>query len=1039
MAFTVTATESGSSASHGVALLVRVLTNAVETGGASGGNDSTGGATAQGSLTPAATGSYVAFSVSGDNVTAMPAAAASNTYDFTNGNPADLWSTAQGHYTGTVTAGTPLTYGAGSAGAQDHSNWCAYEIPASGGTITVDGSSPAGALSGSGLQSGTAATTASFTPPVGSVLVAQVCAGGTGTGTGITITMSDTSGLGLVWTRRAISLTTDNFQPTFIFTTTVGSATPTVPSLLRPQWERPWTHALSRAFGPVMPFSHPPAPSVPIITSASVALSGSGTLSASIPRYIAGLGGSGYNSYFTDQFGQPKLMLLEQAWALPWNAGRWSGSGGGATPAADYASYFAARSAQGYTSWFGIAWGNSHVDSTALSGGRTWDGVYPLNINGTPGAIVTGSETVTLNNSFWSRIDTFFATAAQYGVNCFLNLSMSYDISDTGGIWQHASNTQGGAFGAALAARYPQSSYPHVFWFFGDDDDGPNDSFYQAILTGIQGAGDTRSLISIEQFTNTNCHIEFDNGTAFSGSFGAPNATYNWVYSYDPPYLGVEDSYTEGGTFTHIPPVYGDGVYYGDDSGQSSTAQQQAIRHFTWWALASGARGIPCTSGPSDLGGGGLWTWQSGAVGRLTSDPNGTFTTSTIGSIVSYFSGLADWHKLIPDTGNVFITAGRGTRGTSSAPGGVFNLSPSNTYVAGSITPLGTLAVIYCRGPMSITIDQSKMSAGYTATWVDPLSLATTSAATGSTYSSSGLGNNSAGDPDWVLVLQGPPVVTGTVALSGAGTLTGAPVLTGSAVLSGTGSLTASPAVSGGGTASLSGLGTLTASPVLAGSVSLSGLGTLTAAVTAGVSASLSGTGTLSAAPRLTGSASLSGSGTLTAGPVLAGAAALSGAGTLSAVPQAPAGANLSGAGTLSAAPVLTGAVVLTGAGTLTLAPALAGAGSLSGLGTLTGSPQVSGGGTASLSGLGTLTAAWTLRHLAALSGVGTLTAAGGVTFAASATLSGIGVLAVAPAFQVARSASSVTVRDTSTASVTDPRDGAAAVTALATSSPGVS
>ena len=74
MAFTVTATESGSSFSHGVALLVRVLTNATETGGASGGAASTG-VTSQGSLTPNFTGSYIAFSISADNVSAgMPAA-----------------------------------------------------------------------------------------------------------------------------------------------------------------------------------------------------------------------------------------------------------------------------------------------------------------------------------------------------------------------------------------------------------------------------------------------------------------------------------------------------------------------------------------------------------------------------------------------------------------------------------------------------------------------------------------------------------------------------------------------------------------------------------------------------------------------------------------------------------------------------------------------------------------------------------------------------------------------------------------------------
>jgi hypothetical protein len=394
--------------------------------------------------------------------------------------------------------------------------------------------------------------------------------------------------------------------------------------------------------------------------------------------------------------------------------------------------------------------------------------VYPLTINGTPGAIATGAETVALNATFWARIDAFIATAMRYGTAVFMNLSMSYDVTDTGGIWQNATNTQGTAFGNALASRYPVANWPNLHWFFGDDDDGPNDSFYSAILTGIHNAGDTRPLISIEQFTNTNCHIAFSSGGAFSGSFGAPNATYNYVYSYDAPYFGTEASYTEGGTFTHIPPAYGDGLYYGDTG--SGTTPDRAMRTFAWWALASGSRGFTATSGPSDLGGGGLWTWQSGAVARLTSDPNGngTWCTTVAGAIKAYLTSLTDWNKLIPDTGNVFITAGRGTRGTCDAAGGVFNFRNTSNYVAGSITPTGTLAVIYCKAAMSITIDQTKMGAGYTATWVDPASLATQSTATGSTYASSGLGNNSAGDPDWVLVLQGPAAASAVAGVAAA-------------------------------------------------------------------------------------------------------------------------------------------------------------------------------------------------------------------------------------------------------------------------------
>ena len=234
---------------------------------------------------------------------------------------------------------------------------------------------------------------------------------------------------------------------------------------------------------------------------------------------------------------------------------------------------------------------------------------------------------------------------------------MSYDFN-SGGIWQHLSTTQATAFGAAMAARYPQSSYPNVFWFFGDDDFGDNDSYWSAMLSGITSAGDTRGVISNEQNSETNSQIEFDNGTSY-GTFGAANATYNWVYTYSPPYLGVEDSYTESDGFTKIPVVWGDGTYYGDTD---NSTPDYTIRRFTWWALASGARGVNNTSGPSDLSGSGLFKWPSAAITDLTSDPNGPWITTKAPVLISWFTSLADWQKLIPDTGNVFITAGRGTR-----------------------------------------------------------------------------------------------------------------------------------------------------------------------------------------------------------------------------------------------------------------------------------------------------------------------------------------------------------------------------------------
>ena len=468
-------------------------------------------------------------------------------------------------------------------------------------------------------------------------------------------------------------------------------------------------------------------------------------------KYLAGLAGTGINAYFTDQGGAPVLPLIEQAWALPFNAGRWNGGNW----QSDIDAYMSTRASQGYTVWAGVAWGNDHVDSTVLSGGRTWDGIYPIVVNGTPGKITTGSETITLNDPFWQRIDYLFTSALKNGISCYLNLGMQYDFTGSPNIWFNLSTAQAYTFGALIVARYPRASYPNVFFFFGDDGSGGQDTFFTQMLSGITDAGDTRH-VSVEQLPETNSHIEFDTTAVYlPGGFGEASANYNWVYTYDPSYNGVEKSYTELPVPGRQPVVWGDGVWYGDNSSTQNIADY-TIRRFTWWALASGARGFNDTSGSTNNGL--VWQWQNGALAAVTTDPNGTFVTSTCGVITTYFTSLAGWHTLIPDTGNVFITSGRGTKTTNDAPG--FNpakYGDSDNYVAGSITPDGSLAVIYCGQFFTITINQALLAPGYTATWVDPVTAATTATATGGTYNSTPLGNNSAGNADWVLVLQGPP------------------------------------------------------------------------------------------------------------------------------------------------------------------------------------------------------------------------------------------------------------------------------------------
>ena len=382
-------------------------------------------------------------------------------------------------------------------------------------------------------------------------------------------------------------------------------------------------------------------------------------------------------------------MHQEQCWLLPSNAGAYS-----QTYEEDMVSYFSIRSGQGITAWFGTAWGEQ-VNDSPMTYGRTWDGTYPFLMNGTAGPC-DGTSTLTLNGTFWTRIDYLFATALTYGISCFLNLGMSYDFDSYGSdeVWSGVSSAQLTAFGTALAERYPQSSYPHVFWFFGDDSSGgEDDAYFGDILAGLTAGGDSRNLISMEQYGETNCHIRFEDGAVYvSGGFGMTKATYNWCYTYCQCYSAVEDSYAESGT-TLIPVVWGDGPYYGDTD---NSTPDYTLRRFCWWALASGARGFNSTSGPSNPEAV-VFGWKSGAVAALTSDPIGPFFSDVSGPLTSYFTSLTDWWKLIPDTGNVFITAGRGTREGNPAPTlGSPAYGDSDDYVAGSITPAGTLAVIYC-------------------------------------------------------------------------------------------------------------------------------------------------------------------------------------------------------------------------------------------------------------------------------------------------------------------------------------------------------
>lgn len=225
MSLTVTAAESGSTF-PGVLLTVKVLTGiAASPIGATAIQSSNTAATRQASITTTQTGSQVYGALSAAETSTVLANSNSTLLGGQSDGPNGLDT---GACRSTSATGTPGAIVIGFQNTGTGGGCALLEILPSG-TITEDGSSPASIYSGS---SSTTVTTASFSPPAGSLLVAMV---GADANTSTVVTVSDSSSL--TWTQQAVAQTTGALYAA-VWTASVpagaGAATPAplvVPSL----------------------------------------------------------------------------------------------------------------------------------------------------------------------------------------------------------------------------------------------------------------------------------------------------------------------------------------------------------------------------------------------------------------------------------------------------------------------------------------------------------------------------------------------------------------------------------------------------------------------------------------------------------------------------------------------------------------------------------------------------------------------------------------------------------------------------------------
>lgn len=157
----------------------------------------------------------------------------------------------------------------------------------------------------------------------------------------------------------------------------------------------------------------------------------------------------------------------------------------------------------------------------------------------------------------------------------------------------------------------------------------------------------------------------------------------------------------------------------------------------------------------------------SGATGQLYGGPCFGITNSTTLSACdtigvselqdqTNFLNTVAWQNLVSDSGTL-VTAGTGTCPSSGDFAAV-------NCVTTAQTPDKTLALSYFPDPAgtlsTITVAMSQMAGSTTARWLDPTDGDFTPIS-GSPFANTGThnftppGTNSAGDSDWVLVLQG--------------------------------------------------------------------------------------------------------------------------------------------------------------------------------------------------------------------------------------------------------------------------------------------
>jgi len=447
-----------------------------------------------------------------------------------------------------------------------------------------------------------------------------------------------------------------------------------------------------------------------------------------------------------DQNNAPFLMVGDSPHSLIVNL----------TPS-DAASYMAAMAARGFnTAWIdllSVGYTGGPPNSSLLNGTKPFTNTIP----GT-----SSYDLTTPNEAYFAYVDEVIRMAATNGIVVIL------DPLDTAGMLQTAldnGSTRCRAYGQYLGNRY--KSFPNLIWGNGNDYQNWSvaavDALFTSVALGIKDV-DPNHLQTIE--------LNYQASSSLDDPNWAPIIGLNLVYTYYATYAEVLHAYNQS---AGIPVFMGEANFEYETDNDEDGGSPRILRMQEYWTMLSGAVG-------QLYGNHYIWPflpdWQ-----KFIDSPG----IAQLGYMENLF-GAREWYNLVPDQTHAFVTAGYGTfiatgPPAKSSPSGRFS---GNDYVTAALTADGTLGMAYLPQGGTITVDLNKLRKGpITARWFDP-SANTFTPIAGSPFANDPVptvpghtpgvattnmggstvptvigtrqftppGKNSAGDPDWVLVLE---------------------------------------------------------------------------------------------------------------------------------------------------------------------------------------------------------------------------------------------------------------------------------------------